>query len=162
VKETVPSFIGSNPAPIAFVSFDLDLYSSTRDALTLFRADYRHYLPRVVSYFDDIFGYTFNDFCGERLAIREFNEYNDNRKICPIHGLRNFIAGCSVSDLWPDGMYFAHLFEHPLYSALDSINKPVIMNVQGDILWRDVDPSQPGKRPTEKPIAQRSASYKAP
>ncbi|OLE61172.1 MAG: hypothetical protein AUI36_11795 [Cyanobacteria bacterium 13_1_40CM_2_61_4] len=64
VKETIPSFIAGNPAPIAFVSFDLDLYSSTRDALTLFQSDYLHLLPRVISYFDDIFGHTFNDFCG--------------------------------------------------------------------------------------------------
>ncbi|HEY6945735.1 MAG TPA: hypothetical protein VI431_11400 [Candidatus Acidoferrum sp.] len=137
VKETIPSFISSNPAPIAFVSFDLDLYSSTRDALTLFQAHYKHYLPRVISYFDDTFGYTFNDFCGERLAIREFNECNDNRKVCAIHGLRNFIES-PVSDLWPDGMYFAHLFDHPLYVALDSISKPVIMDVRGNTLWRSV------------------------
>lgn|SRR5215471_16800378 len=134
VKETIPSFIGSNPAPIAFVSFDLDLYSSTRDALGLFQADYRHCLPRVTSYFDDISGYTYNDFCGERLAIREFNEHNNNRKVCPIYGLRYFIVGCPASE-WPDGMYFLHLFEHPLYAALDSIEKPVTLDVRGNLTW---------------------------
>src|SRR5438132_1216474 len=49
VDETIPSFIASDPAPIAFVSFDLDLYSSTRDALTLFQADHSNLLPRVTS-----------------------------------------------------------------------------------------------------------------
>lgn len=138
VKETIPSFISSNPAPIAFVSFDLDLYSSTRDALTLFKARYQHYLPRIISYFDNTFGHTFNDFCGERLAIREFNECNDTRKVCAIHGLRNFIESCPVSDLWPDGLYFAHLFDHPLYVALDSISKPVVMDVRGNTLSQSV------------------------
>ena len=38
VKETVPAFLETSPAPVAFVSFDLDLYSSTTDALKLFEA----------------------------------------------------------------------------------------------------------------------------
>jgi len=136
VKETIPSFIRSNPAAIAFAAFDLDLYSSTRDALTLFQADYRYLLPRVITYFDDIFGHTYNEFCGERLAIREFNENHCNRKLCRIHGLRRFVEGCPPTDAWPDGMYFAHLFEHPLYNAFDSINKGVIMDVEGNVLRR--------------------------
>lgn len=140
VKETIPSFIASNPSPIAFVSFDLDLYSSTRDALTLFHADYKHLPPRVISYFDDIFGYTYNDFCGERFAIREFNEYNDKRKICPLYGLRYFIPHSAFSELWPDGIYFAHFFEHPLYGKLDSVYKPVVVDVDGTLFWKSGPP----------------------
>jgi hypothetical protein len=134
VKETIPSFIASNPAPIAFVSFDVDLYTSTRDALALFLANHNSVLPRVTSYFDDIFGHTYNDFCGERLAIREFNQDNDNRKICPVYGLRHFISSWAFYDLWPDAIYWAHFFEHPLYGTLDSINKGVVMDVQGAVL----------------------------
>ncbi len=131
VKETVPSFIAGNPAPVAFVSFDLDLYSSTRDALALFQADHTHLLPRVASYFDDILGHTYNDFCGERLAIREFNDSNDGRKICPMPGLRYFIPRVAFYEHWPDCMYFGHFFEHPMYPMLDSINKAVISDIQG-------------------------------
>lgn len=123
VKETIPSFVNSSPAPVAFISFDLDLYSSTRDSLALFRSDYKFLLPRVVSYFDDISGYTYNDYCGERLAIAEFNG-NDARKICPIYGLRYFISRAALANKWPDAMYFAHFFEHPSYCVLDSL-KPV-------------------------------------
>ena len=35
VEETVTEFAASSPAPVAFISFDLDLYSSTRDAIAL-------------------------------------------------------------------------------------------------------------------------------
>ena len=135
VKETIPPFIAGNPAPIAFVSFDLDLYSSTRDALLLFKSDYAYLLPRVVCYFDDISGYTYNDYCGERAAIAEFNSSNDPRKICPIYGLRYFIPRFARHDLWPDEMYFAHFFEHPLYGTPDSLNKPIVMDVDGTLLW---------------------------
>lgn len=134
VNRTIPSFVASDPAPIAFVSFDLDLYSSTRDALTLFQGDYRHVLPRVTSYFDDIFGHSYNDFCGERLAISEFNERSDKRKVCPIYGLRYLIPSSASSDLWPDAIYSAHFFEHPLYGTLDSVNKGVVVDVHGAVL----------------------------
>lgn len=134
VKDTVPAFIATDPAPIGFVSFDLDMYSSTRDALTLFHADHRRLLPRVTSYFDDTCGLSFNDFCGERLAIREFNESNEMRKICPIHGLRYFIPRSAFGDVWPDGMHFAHFFEHPSYGTLDSIRKGTLMDIDGTMV----------------------------
>ena len=135
VKETIPAFIAGNPSPVAFASFDLDLYSSTRDALLLFKSDYAYLLPRVVSYFDDICGWSYNDYCGERGAIAEFNTSNDTRKICPIYALRYFIPRFARNDLWPDGMYFAHFFEHPLYGTRDSLNKPIVVDVNGTVLW---------------------------
>jgi hypothetical protein len=135
VKETITAFIKGNPTPVAFVSFDLDLYSSTRDALLLFKSDFAYVLPRVISYFDDIFGHTYNDYCGERAAIAEFNGSSRACKICPIYGLRYFTPRFARSELWPDGMYFAHFFEHPLYNTLDSLNKVVAVDVNGTWLW---------------------------
>ena len=58
VKETLPAFLQSKPAPVAFVSIDLDLYSSTMDAFELFKARDSLLLPRVLCYFDDIMGET--------------------------------------------------------------------------------------------------------
>jgi len=136
--ETIPSFIAENPAPVAFVSFDLDLYSSTRDALFIFKSNYVYLLPRAVSYFDDICGHTYNEYCGERAAITEFNNSNNSRKICPIYGLKYFIPRFARDDLWPEGMYFAHFFEHPSYGRLDSLNKVAIMDIDGTFLWQDV------------------------
>jgi hypothetical protein len=136
VKETIRPFIAGKPAPVAFVSIDLDLYSSTRDALLLFTADYDYLLPRVISYFDDIFGYTYNDYCGERAAIAEFNAFNNTSKICPIYGLRYSIPRVSRDEPWPDQMYFAHFFEHPLYSTPDSLNKPNVVDINGTLWWQ--------------------------
>ena len=51
--------------------------------------DEKFFLPRVFSYFDDTIGdevSLYNDFTGERLAINEFNNNNNNIKICePYH-----------------------------------------------------------------------------
>ncbi len=147
VRETVPTFIAGNPAPVAFASFDLDLYSSTRDALLIFKSNCVYLLPRVISYFDDIFGHTYNDYCGERAAIAEFNTSNRTRKICPIYGLRYFIPRFARGDLWPDGMYFFHFFEHPSYSRLDSFNKVVVQDVDGTFLWQNVRSVTPDQNP---------------
>jgi hypothetical protein len=136
VKDTLGDFINDRPPPVAFISFDMDLYSSTRDALRIFEADHTLLLPRVFSYFDDIFGYTFNDFCGERLAIAEFNSNHVATKICPIYGLRYFIPRAALAERWPDGMYIAHLFGHKMYNLLDSINKPISVDIDGREIWR--------------------------
>jgi hypothetical protein len=136
VKDTLGDFIHDRPPPVAFVSFDMDLYSSTRDALRIFEADHTYLLPRVFSYFDDIFGYTFNEFCGERLAIDEFNNNHTSTKICPIYGLRYFVPRVALVDRWPDGIYIAHLFDHEMYNLLDSINKPVSLDIDGREIWQ--------------------------
>ncbi len=136
VKETIPPFLAGNPAPIAFVSFDLDLYSSTNDAFLLFKSDYANLLPRVISYFDDICGHTFNDYCGERASITEFNNSNGARKISPIYGLRYFVPRFASNELWPEGMYYAHFFDHPLYNRPDSLNKVGVMEMTGNWRWQ--------------------------
>ena len=120
VSETIPAFVDEGPAPVAFVSFDLDLYSSTRDSLALFQADSNFLLPRIPCYFDDILGHTFNDFAGERLAIHEFNDDHELRKLSPIYGLRHYVPPRYRDDRRWEGMYFAHFFDHPLYGVPDS------------------------------------------
>ena len=72
VKETLATFLRTRPSPVAFVSVDLDFYSSTVEALKLFDADQTALLPRVHCYFDDILGYTFCDYNGERVALAVF------------------------------------------------------------------------------------------
>src|SRR6185295_1256317 len=78
IKETLPRFLQSkDSSPVGAVFCDVDLYSSTQASLKLFDADPRFYLPRVFCYFDDIIGSEtelYNDYTGQRLAIREFNE----------------------------------------------------------------------------------------
>ena len=57
VKDTCIWFFADHEAaPVGCVFHDLDFYSSTRDALTLFDEAHEHFLPRVFMYFDDING----------------------------------------------------------------------------------------------------------
>jgi len=131
VDITVPEFLRAEPAPVAFVSVDLDYYSSTRSALRLFDAGHDRLLPRVVCFFDDIVGGTHSDFTGERLAISEFNASHEMRKLSPIYGLKYFLPYEVMHDWWPELFYFAHLFDHPRYNERDQIHKPMSMDIEG-------------------------------
>jgi len=59
--------------------------------------------------------YCFNEFTGELLAIREFNEAHADRKLAQIAGLRHYFR--SLPTLWHEQMYVAHLFKHPHYNT---------------------------------------------
>jgi hypothetical protein len=131
VTHTIPEFLTSDPAPVAFVCFDLDLYSSTRDALQLFWAPYERLLPRVICYFDDIMGHSYSDFTGERLAIQEFNDVESLRKLSPIYNLQLFVPRAFRHGWWWSPLYFAHFFDHPQYNQQDSIRKAVYTDHMG-------------------------------
>ena len=50
----------------------------------------KFFLPRIFNYFDDIVGTEielYNDYTGERLAIKEFNDENKDIKISPCYNL---------------------------------------------------------------------------
>ena len=120
VKTTVQSLWESSPlAPVGFISFDLDLYTSTQAALRIFdAAPAECFLPRTFCYFDDViapFGDTIeihSDDVGELLAIREFNERHPDCKISHIAGLDTQLG---ISRRLYLKTYVAHLFQHPLY-----------------------------------------------
>ena len=120
VAETVPPFIASGPAPIGFISFDLDLYSSTMAAFDVLEAPPDLLLPRITCYFDDIIGFSHGDFSGERLAIDEFNGAHETRKISKLYGLRWVLL---QDKWWTEMMYMFHNFEHPLYNRVDGTNR---------------------------------------
>jgi hypothetical protein len=121
VQETVPEHIKRSPAPLGFVSVDLDYYSSTIQAFRLFEADYERLLPRVHCYFDDILGFTCSEFTGERLAISEFNRAHSMRKISPIFGLKYWLPRRYRDAAWAEKFYLAHFFDHPLYGLPDGL-----------------------------------------
>lgn len=125
VAETVPAFIGSRPAPVGFIAFDLDYYSSTKEALRVLEADREMVMPRVHCYFDDILGFSYSEFTGERLAIQEFNDAHRFRKLSPIRGLQYYLLPSYRDEPWPQQMFLAHLFDHPLYGQFDHIHKEV-------------------------------------
>lgn len=110
VKDTVPKFFSMyNPAPIGCIMFDLDYYSSTKDAFAIFEhGEAGHYLPRVQCYFDDV---ATIESVGVRLAIREFNDEQNGKKIehsidKTFHPNRD-LAGWRI--------YEYHDFFHPQY-----------------------------------------------
>ena len=121
VEDTVAQFLESKPAPIGFVSFDLDFYSSTVQAFGVLEADYQFLMPRVHCYFDDILGYTCAHHNGERLAISEFNSAHAPRQISQIYGLRLCLPKRDREANWTEKMFMTHLVEHPLYDRWDGL-----------------------------------------
>ena len=111
VDKTSKTFFDHHqPGPIGAIFFDMDYYSSTIAAFRLFDASPEHYLPRVISFFDDILGG--NEYIGELCAIKDFNEENSHKKIAQtygLHALRN--------QLWCEKVFLFHDFKHPDYST---------------------------------------------
>jgi hypothetical protein len=118
VTETVDGFVEAHdPPPIGFVAFDLDYWSSTVAALRLFDAPIERFLPRVLCYMDDVIGSDVEmhcEFVGELLAIREFNDTHEDRKLAPINGLRNKRP---VPAIWNDQIWVLHSFGHAEYGT---------------------------------------------
>jgi hypothetical protein len=126
VKDTCRTFFSEyNPAPIGAIFHDLDYYSSTRDALTLFDGDSRYFLPRAFMYFDDIIGdntWLANEYVGEELAIQEFNQSHPTKKIVPNRRLplRYF------DEPWAHQIFNYHDFAHPDYTAFVGAPEQVV------------------------------------
>ena len=118
VGETAGGFIETYaPPPIGFIAFDLDYYSSTASALRLLDAAPAAFLPRTLCYFDDCVGDDWelhSHHTGALLAIDEFNERRDDRKLARIHGLR---AKRRIPALWNEQMYVLHCFDHLHYNT---------------------------------------------
>ena len=118
ISTTGLAFMNSKPAPIGFLAFDLDYYSSTMAAMcSLLEAPALAYLPRVFCYFDDTVGpheEHHSQFTGELLAIDEFNDSHSSRKLAPINGLRYKLLPMDAP--WVAGVYVLHLFDHPRYN----------------------------------------------
>lgn len=130
IDTTIPAFRCADFAPVAFMSFDLDSYTSTRQALQLLTTEADRFLPRVPCYFDDIMGYFGNDYAGERLAITEFNADQPLRKLSPQHGLKWCVPATHREAMCPAQMYFAHLFDHRLYTAPACVQRGSVIDIE--------------------------------
>lgn len=117
VEETVGGFVErEQPAPIGFISIDVDYYSSTVPILKILETNAAHILPRVAVYLDDMTGdldWAFNSYTGELLAVTEFNNDHPAIKIAPVQGLR--YSNHRLPQLWHEQVFVAHLFKHPDY-----------------------------------------------
>lgn len=109
VKDTIPEYVKTfdGSAPLAYVSIDVDYYSSTVSAFPLFEMQAKNYLPAMPVHVDD--AHTIITFCpwaGESLALREFNDSYDLRKFEhkeAIWRIENF--------------YVFHVLDHPFRSG---------------------------------------------
>ena len=111
VSETVKTFIEKfKPAPIGAVFFDLDYYTSTINALEIFKTSEDFLLPRIICYFDDLQP-NVNNFNGELAAINEFNNNNKEMKIAKDYGSSvNYHYGP-----WEEDVFIFHKFNHKNY-----------------------------------------------
>jgi hypothetical protein len=132
VKETVAQFFEEfQPAPIAFVSFDMDYYSSTMDGLRLFaeQEDDARFLPRIFMHFDDIVGSErsmYNEFVGELAAIKDFNLQNEHVKIAENRVFRNYTLNFG----WYHQSFIMHRFRHALFGHYVSRGKPESLSLR--------------------------------
>lgn len=119
VENTVSQFLlRQHQQPIGFIAFDLDYYSSTKQAFRIFDGAETTRLPRVYCYFDDVVypeHACHNEWTGELCAIREYNEQYTTRKIAKI---ANFAWTRRYPSRWNDQMYVFHDFCHASYSRL--------------------------------------------
>jgi hypothetical protein len=118
LRDTVTPFMRgiSATAPIGFVSIDVDYYSSTCDALAVLDGDPGQYLPRVPIYLDDLEHPSHNSWCGERGAVREFNERHELRKIEHHAFAKSYRIFRNAR--WIDHMFTLHVLDHPSRTAL--------------------------------------------
>jgi hypothetical protein len=114
LSQTLPAFMAqqlSADAPLGYVVVDVDYYSSTVIALSVFDAAPELYLPIVTIYADDVELPENNPYAGEQLAFHEYNARNPLRKICR----HEFFEDWRIFQraIWLKHMYFMHVMDHP-------------------------------------------------
>ena len=113
VAELTPS------SPLAFMALDVDTYSSSVEALRVFKhVDPSCLLPATPIYVDD--GYINimqNDYCGEGLAINEFNQTMPLRKI-----LQKIVRTDRFPKPWHHVIHFCHVFDHPVRTSHQGVS----------------------------------------
>jgi hypothetical protein len=95
--------------PLAFCAIDVDLYSSTKSCFRMLEWEPTCYLPATPFYFDDTESFiVYNDWCGEELAMREYNEAHEKRKFQknPAFDIRRFSV--------------LHVLDHPVRTGAQS------------------------------------------
>lgn len=104
IEETTKTFFKDySPAPIGAVFVDTDIYSSAVSILNFMRQGDAHFLPIVQMWFDDVFEGE-DEFHGENLAIKEFNNSSEYIKIAPESLTNVKLRQC-------------HRYNHPKYAS---------------------------------------------
>lgn len=122
VRDTVEDFLVNQldiNYPIGFISLDLDMYSSSKAGLKILEdVNPNKYIPTVLMIVDDQdYLITYNDWCGEGLAIREFNESNEFRKIQ------------NRKEIY-QRLRCVHILDHDLRSGKEKAKIPLAINIR--------------------------------
>ena len=142
VEDTLPEFQTNlkSSEPIGFISFDLDYYSSTKTALKILEIDPQFFTPLPYIYFDDIILPNHNNYCGELLAIQEFNNENRYRKIEYHRFLEN--ERIFRKARWIKQIFYFHILDHEIRNNLspkalkNSILNPYLKYNDNKETWR--------------------------
>jgi len=127
LADTIPSFLHNLncESPVGYVVIDVDYYCSAKEALAVATSDSNKYLPITFLYFDDIHEDYHNDWCGELLAIQEFNNENETRKISPYKSLKT--KRFFKNGFWLDKIYILHTLDHPIRQSITSTRSIVTL-----------------------------------
>lgn len=116
VRDTMMDFEKEmDGARLGFVAVDVDFYSSSKPALKIFNYDRSRYLPVVPVYFDDVLKViTYNQWCGEEAAIREFNYENEVRKI---------------QQFQHQPLFLCHVLDHPIRTGEEKLRRGFTLHI---------------------------------
>ena len=107
--DTVATAPLSADSPLGYIVLDVDYYSSAVPCLEILGREAKFYLPTVLVYADDTSGESMNPWCGEMLAMSEFNGRHAHRKICQYKSLP-YYRPCKHG-VWLERMYTAHILD---------------------------------------------------
>lgn len=117
IADTIPQFVEDyqkNDHKIAFISVDVDYYTSSVASLKVLDMAPLNYVPAVPMYFDDInWHITFSKYAGQELAIEEFNAAHELRKL-----------DCKERFMI-ENFYVCHIFDHPIRTGEHRPASPV-------------------------------------
>ena len=120
IRDTLQGFVGSleSEAPLGFISIDVDIYSSAKYALGCLLGRAELYNPAVSVYLDDVRTFFSNRWCGELVAVEEFNGENQWRKI----DIDRTLPGRRPEreQGWFEQMYVCHVLDHDARMRADS------------------------------------------
>lgn len=140
IAQTLSEFEPPERAPIGFISFDVDTFSSTRDSLKVFDMSTDHLMPIVTSYFDDIMGsgtrlssVMRNSRCGQLAAVAEFNANHERRVIDPLYVARHRIV--FAREPWIERVYGCHVLDHPARHRTRAPLSTKAWQAQDELKW---------------------------
>jgi len=125
VADTVATFVSelTGAAPLGYAAIDVDYYWSAAECMAVFTGPADRYLPITMVYLDDVEEEGVNPWCGELLAVDEFNTREQFRKVTPFNFLRQRRIFRNAK--WIDHLFALHVLDHPTRSEPRSSKTPV-------------------------------------